>query len=368
MTEPSPSRPRIPCAVVGLKQGLETVYVLLNHPEFELKLVCDTDPEPFGWLSGSLDPAASAQDYPRIPTAQRMLAALRQCGGRDGIAYTPDYREVLRRADIEAVFLFVPDALHEEFTLAALAAGKRVLCTKPMALSIESAERIGKAARARPNHYMLGFQFTFTPFARQVMAEIRSGSVGRVRLMSFHFHRGPFRPIYRRKAVSGGTVIQECCHWLDLFHLFCGQSRYSKIAGFGGLDAHGAIQDIEDNGELIIEYENGVRAALLFTYFRRSRHPEFFTLVGDKGQMRGTFDQLMIENDAGTRVVEIPGNRRLPGLIHEGYYEMHDEFAAMIREDREPYSGWEAGLENVRVSFAAQRALDLGGLVRRADA
>ena len=364
----NPSHPRtgkITCAVVGLKQGLETVYVLLNHPAFDVRLVCDVDPEPKEWLAGRAAPDDSRQDYPHIPPARRMLAELVRTPGAAGIGWTPDFREVLRRPDIQAVLLFVPDALHEEFTVAALAAGKHVLCTKPMALSVASAERIAAVARLHPRRYMLGFQFTYTPFARRVMAEIGGGAIGPVRQMSFHFHRGPFRPVYRSKASSGGTIIQECCHWLDLFHLFTGDARFTKVAGFGGLDMHGSIQDIEDNGALIIEYENRIRAALLFTYFRRSRNPEFFTLNGERGQMRGTFDRLTVEDESGVRTIEIPGNRRLPGLIHEGYYEMHDEFAAMILEDREPYSGWECGLENIRTSFAAQRALDEGGIVLR---
>jgi len=97
----------------------------------------------------------------------------------------------------------------------------------------------------------------------------------------------------------------------------------------------------------------------------RYRHPEFFTLIGERGQLRGSFDRLTIEDESGVRTIEIAGNRRLPGLIHEGYFEMHDEFAAMIREQREPYSGWEAGLENVLISDAAQKALDRGGVVQR---
>lgn len=364
---PSPASPsaKINCAVVGLKQGLETAYVLLHHPQLALKLVCDVDPEPFAWMTGRLDPAQSQQDWPHIPVAKRLLGELLKSPGLGQVEFESDYAAVLRRPDIEAVLLFTPDALHEPQTIDALQAGKYVLCTKPMALSVESAQRIAAVARNFPHHYMLGFQFIFTPFARQIVQEIKRGALGTVRQMSFHYHRGPFRPIYRHKAVSGGAIVQECCHWLDLFHLFTGSAKFTKVTGFGGLDLHGDIQDIEDNGAVVIEYGNQIRAALLFTYFRRSAHPEFFTLNGERGQIRGTFDQLLIEDEHGDRTVQIAGNRKLPGLIHEGYYEMHDEFAAMIRTQTEPYCGWEAGLENVLICDAAQQALDRGGVVLR---
>lgn len=356
---------KITCAVIGLKQGLESVYVLLNHPAFCLKVICDTNPEPFGWITGKVNPESSKDDYPHIPPAKRLLGELPKSPGISGIEFMGDFHAVLRRADIQAVLIFVPDALHEEFTIAALKAGKHVLCTKPMALTPESAERIAAVARGNARRYMLGFHFIYTPFARRVMEEIRKGSLGTVRQISFHYDRGPFRPIYRKKAVSRGPIVQECCHWFDLLYLLNGQSKFTKVAAFGGLDMHGDIQDIEDNGALIIEYQNKVRAAHLFTYFRRCRHPEMITLVGERGLMRGSFDHLMMESESGDQTIEIPNNRRLPGLIHEGFYEMHDEFAAMILENRESYSGWETGLENVLISDAAQKALDRGGIVMR---
>jgi len=362
----NPSSPqRITCAVIGLKQGLETVHVLLNHPAFELKVVCDIDPEPMDWMTGKIPIETSEQDYAKFAHIRYLMSELRKSPGIPELEYLPEFSAVLARSDIEAVLLFVPDALHEEFALAALRAGKYVLCTKPMAMSIESAQTIAAEARKFPQHFMLGFQYCYSPFAQNVMAQIKRGVVGTPRQLSFHYHRGQFRPIYRQRAVSRGPIVQECCHWFDLFYLFTGEAKFTKVAGFGGLEVLGATQDIEDNGSLIIEYDNHMRASLLFTYFRPSKLPEFFTLNGDKGQIRGTFDCLTIENDAGIETIKISNNRRLAGLFHDGYYDMHDAFAEMIQTGKEPYAGWEAGLENVLISDAAQKALDRGGLVPR---
>lgn len=358
---------KISCAVVGLKQGLETVYVLLGHPDFHLKAVCDIDPEPYQWLTGRLPISKSQQEYVQFPHIQNLMSHLLELPGRQDIEESTDYEKLLKRDDLDAIMLFVPDALHEEYTLAALRAGKYVLCTKPMALTVDSARRIGEEARKYPHRYMLGFQFSYSPFAQKLAEQLRAGTIGPVRQLSFHYHRGQFRPIYRKKEVSRGPIVQECCHWFDLFYLFTGQAKFTKIAAFGGIDMHHETQDIEDNGSLIIEYDNRIRCSLLFTYFRPCKHPEFITVNGEKGQIRGSFDKLMVENDEGVREIAITGNRRLPGLFHDGYYEMHDEFAAMIRQGRESFSGWEAGLENMLISDAAQKALDRGGLVHRQE-
>ena len=55
---------------------------------------------------------------------------------------TTDYRELLAKADIDAIFVTSPDYLHEEHALAALEAGKPVYCEKPMAISIEGCDRL----------------------------------------------------------------------------------------------------------------------------------------------------------------------------------------------------------------------------------
>jgi predicted dehydrogenase len=362
-----PRHKKIGCAVVGLKQGLESVLVLLNHPAFELKVACDVDREPYQWITGRRPAAESRQEFAGYPHIQHLL---RQLAGTPGTAQLEEctrYEEVLQREDIEAVLLYVPDALHEPMALAALHAGKYVLCTKPMAMTLESAQLIARTARAHPRRYMLGFHYTYSPFARRVLELIHSGALGRVRQLSFHYHRGQFRPVYRTKAASRGPIVQECCHWFDLFYRFTGQARFTQVAGFGGLDLLRETQDVEDNGALIIEYEGPVRAALLFSYFRPSKSPELITINGDRGQLRGSFERLVLENDGGESVIEVTGNRRLPGIFHDGYYEMHDEFAAMIREGREPYSDWRCGLENVLISAAAQAALDRRTVIPRPD-
>jgi predicted dehydrogenase len=347
---------RVNCAVVGLVQGLEDVYISLLHPRMRLVAVCDLDESKHRWLTGR-DRIEEAKDgLANSPLHARWLKVIPELPGARDVAYVADYDQLLGHQEVAAVILVVPDPLHERFSVAALEAGKYVLCTKPMGVTMEAALNIARTASKYAGHYMLGFQMPYSPFASAVLGVIESGEVGAVRQIRFDYHRQPWRPAHSFKNTPvDGAVIKEGVHWLDMINRLDGQRPFRSVSGFGAIDKNGATTNFEDNGVVIIDYE-GFRAAHTFSYFRKSQPMEDFLLVGERGTIRGTFERLQVESDAGVRTIEIPG-LRYPYQHHVGYAEMHDEFAAMVLDGKEPYSNWETGLENMLLAHAAQVAV-----------
>ena len=102
-------------------------------------------------------------------------------------AYTDDWREAVERDDIDIVDICTPGDTHAEIALAALAAGKHVLCEKPLANDVAEANRMVDAAeraRARGVVSMCGFSYRRTPalsLARRLIADGRIGEVRHVR-------------------------------------------------------------------------------------------------------------------------------------------------------------------------------------------
>src|SRR5689334_21896844 len=93
----------------------------------------------------------------------RTEAAARQMGWQEA---STDWRSVVERADIDIVDICTPGDRHEEIALAALAAGKHVLCEKPLANTVEEAERMAAAAREAAGRGILamcGFSYRRTP-------------------------------------------------------------------------------------------------------------------------------------------------------------------------------------------------------------
>ncbi|MGB3376183.1 MAG: Gfo/Idh/MocA family oxidoreductase [Microbacterium sp.] len=360
------STPTVRCAIVGLVQGLEDVYTTLNHPRYTVVALCDTSPQVKRWLTGEEDIDDAGPEAAVFQHHKDWVKSSRSMPEFEAVEFIDSFDDVLAREDIDAVILVLPDVLHAPFAIKALKAGKYVLSTKPMARTPEEAFEIAEVARANPNHYMLGFQLSYSKFAQEVMAIIDSGEIGTIRQIRFDYHRGPWRPVHRRKYSDvDGAMIKEGVHWLDLIYRLSGELAWKAMAGFGGRDTFPDDFEFEDNGVLLIDFE-GFRAAHTFTYYRRSSQPEDFLLVGEKGLIRGTFERFEVQTEAGTREVEVPG-MLLPKQHHVGYYEMHDAFAAMCLDDTTPYTNWQTALENMLSCYAAQIAIADGRTVQRSE-
>lgn len=92
-----------------------------------------------------------------------------------------DWREVVARADVDLVSIVTPPATHAEMTLAALSAGKAVLCEKPMAMNSEETGRMRAAAQGAGALALVDHELRFLPARRRMREIILSGEIGRVR-------------------------------------------------------------------------------------------------------------------------------------------------------------------------------------------
>ena len=144
-----------------------------------------------------------------------------------------DWRRVVERADIDLVDICSPGDTHAEIAVAALAAGKHVLCEKPLANTVEQARRMVRAAADTPDRQaMVGFTYRRTPavaLARQLVAD---GAVGTVRQVRAQYlqdwladEKAPLTwRLDRDQAGSGalgdiGAHIIDAVEFLSLIHI-----------------------------------------------------------------------------------------------------------------------------------------------------
>ncbi|XKK41152.1 Gfo/Idh/MocA family oxidoreductase [Nocardiopsis sp. ARC36] len=101
----------------------------------------------------------------------------------NGIAHAhADALELIRREDVDVVHVCTPNHLHAPLSLAALAAGKHVVCEKPLATDADTARSLVAAAREADRVAVVPFTYRFHPMAREARALVASGSIGRVSL------------------------------------------------------------------------------------------------------------------------------------------------------------------------------------------
>ncbi len=147
-----------------------------------------------------------------------------------------DYRKLIERDDLDVVSIVTPPALHHEMTMAALRAGKHVLCEKPFAMDVAQAREMRDAARERGLTAMIAHEFRFSPQRAYVRDLLGEGYVGTVQMVNmevlfgFPRGRGP-RPMAwgSRASMGGGLLGALGSHYIDALRHWCGE-----LTGVGG--------------------------------------------------------------------------------------------------------------------------------------
>ena len=155
-----------------------------------------------------------------------------------GAAHSTDYRAVLARPDIAAVIVATPEYLHAEQVSAAAAAGKHVLCEKPLARTLAEADRMIDACASAGVHLLIGHSRRFTRRYMEIRAAIDRGEIGAVRLLRENERRSRGRPqVWWSPAhwtgnpqISGGAPMINAVHETDLLRWFSGQEAESVQA------------------------------------------------------------------------------------------------------------------------------------------
>jgi predicted dehydrogenase len=163
-------------------------------------------------------------------TEEAAAAAARKLGWDE---ISTDWREVVQRDDIDIVDICTPGDTHAEIAIAALAAGKHVLCEKPLANSVEEAEVMvaaAEAARTRGAKAMVGFNYRRTPalaLARDMIAAGRLGVIRHVRAQYLQdWIVDPEFPLVwrlRREMAGSGALGDIGAHIIDLTQFVTGQ-------------------------------------------------------------------------------------------------------------------------------------------------
>src|SRR3712207_1608475 len=150
--------------------------------------------------------------------------------------YETDYHHLLERDDIDLVDVATPGNTHHEIAIAALEAGKHVLCEKPLANTLEEAREMLDAARAAGTINMVCFNYRRAPavqLAKRLIEEGRLGDIRHWRAVYLQdFILDPEFPLiwrFRREVAGSGALGDLGAHLVDLAHFLVG--RITRVVG-----------------------------------------------------------------------------------------------------------------------------------------
>jgi myo-inositol 2-dehydrogenase/D-chiro-inositol 1-dehydrogenase len=299
------------------------------------------------------------------------------CEGEPAPESYPDHREMLERADLDAVVVASPNNTHVDVLDAIFDSGLHVLVEKPMCTTIADCERVVERARDHPGIVQVGLEYRYMPQVAHLLRRLDGGAVGELKMLFIREHRHPFLKKVgdwnRFNRNTGGTLVEKCCHFFDLMNRAVG-ALPRRVYASGGQDANhldetydGERSDILDNAFVIVDYEGGTRACLdLCMFAESSRNEQEIVATGTAGKLDvvvpggelvvGTrkyrdFEALAAEPDP--RVLH-------EGLHHGASYIEHLLFLDAIDRGAPPEVGVLDGLRSVAVGLAAHRSIDEG--------
>ena len=262
----------------------------------------------------------------------------------EAVHYT-SYEELLADPAVEAVYVPVPNALHAEWTIKALEAGKHVLCEKPVSCTAAEAAAMYDAAEKNSVLLMEAFMYRYGTKCREMLRILDSGVLGKIRGMygSHGYLLNWDSPARMDPALGGGCIYDVGCYVADAMNLVMrrtgakAQAARSVMRLQGGVDWHAAASVLFDDGT----------AGTLQCWFDGEADQQFL-IAGENGTLR--IPDLFEPGD-GQLILTVGGSRTVIDT-KEGTdpYQLEAEMLSRaIRDEDVPLISREETLDNMRL-------------------
>lgn len=284
--------------------------------------------------------------------------------GRElGCAWGLDWREAVECGDIDAVVVATPNNLLAPVSMAALKAGKHVLCEKPMAICVDDAERMVETASGSGVTLMVGYTLRHHPAiakARELLASCAVGEPMFVRGCYGHGGRSGYEAEWRfdPEISGGGELIDQGVHLIDLSRWFLGE--FDEVSGTVSA-SFWDIVPLEDNVFATLRTPAG-RVASFHASCTQWKNRFTFEVFGKNGYLiveglGGSYGPERLVH--GIRDAENPPPKEETFLFDEvdiAWRNEWGEFVQAIEAGREPLVGGHDGLQVLRIVEAIYRS------------
>ena len=262
-----------------------------------------------------------------------------------------DESEALADPAVDTVVIATRHNVHARQVLAALRAGKHVFCEKPLCLTLDELIEIDAEAKTRPSQcLMVGFNRRFAPQVVKMKALLGTVIEPKSFIMTVNAGAIPSDHWTRDKAVGGGRIVGEGCHFIDLLRHLTGTPIVAQHVV--ALGRHSALQMTDDQAMITLEFADGSVGTI------------HYLANGSKG-----FPKERLEVFCASRVLQLDNFRRLRGWGWKGFSKMRlwrqdkghaacaGAFVDAVKQGRPAPIPLDEILEVSRVSIELQNAL-----------
>ena len=297
---------------------------------------------------------------------------LRKMGAEAGITKLyANIGSLLRNRDVDAVSVCLPNYLHAKVAVAAMKAGKHVLCEKPLAASVRDAQKIVKAEKETGKKCMVAMKFRFMPEAHYIAAELKNGAFGDVYYGYTHYLRplggiptGAGNWFINKAKSGGGALIDNGVHLLDINWYLMGCPK--PVSAFGsayakfGPDIESIKNDfdVEDFGCGLVKFKNGASIYLDNAWASMVDNEVMaLKIIGTKGGA-GMWPFSIVKNENGKNI----GVK--PDLTGKKYQTQFEHFVECVINDADSISPAGQGLQLLKMLGAIYASSKTGKAMR----
>jgi predicted dehydrogenase len=311
----------------------------------------------------------------KVASAQKLMEELKvQCDCYGELA------PVLARKDIDVVIVTTPSGAHLEPAVAAAEAGKHVVVEKPLEITLERCDRIINACNQHRVKLCTIFPSRFAAANLELKKAVTAGRFGRLTLgettckwwrAQSYYDEGGWKGT---KALDGGgALMNQAIHNVDLLCWMMGPVTH--ISGFTAMLAHERIE-VEDTAVACLRFANGALGVIQATTSIYPGLPKTIAVHGDKGSvvieqedvLRWDFNpeteaDKAVQARFAQKVGASGGSSNPAAISHAGHAAQLTDFAAAIRETREPLVDGREGRKAVEVILGIYQAASSGKTV-----
>ncbi|HOV32311.1 MAG TPA: Gfo/Idh/MocA family oxidoreductase [Candidatus Hydrogenedens sp.] len=289
------------------------------------------------------------------PSTASLEQFYKQCPGSIRLPVYSDYKDMIKKEDLDAVIVLSPHTLHYEQIMYSLNSNLHVLTEKPMVCSIAEAKRVISKAKEVNKILMISYQRHFESVFRYMREQIQKGVIGEVQyvqaLLSQEWLRLTHNTWRQNPKLSGGGQLNDSgSHIVDIMMWITGLKIREVFARIEKFDVK-----VDVNSALTLKFEHGALGNLSVIGNAPAWH-EDHTIVGSKGalMLRQGLGLLQQDKSGNPIKVKLPKVKSNPDL----------NFVMSILGREQPEVPPECGLRTIEVTESAWKSAKLGKPVR----
>lgn len=308
-----------------------------------------------------------------VAVASRSLERARAFAGERGIGRAfDDYRAVLDLPEVDLVLLAVPNDLHCRMAVDAAAAGKHVVCEKPLCRTLAEADRMIDACARAGVHLFYAEELLFAPKYARAKQLVAEGALGWPFLVKqWEEHDGPHEPWFWDVNRSGGGVLLDMgCHSVEYARWVFDRPAVLSVSATLGTYVHRDRTQGEDHSICIVDYDGGRIGLAENSWVKQGGVDDRCEIYGSQGHTRADLlrgSALLTYSDVGYGyAVEKSGKTTgwsftmFEEAFNYGFPQEVQHFVRCIRGDEQPVETGRDGRVVLEILYAAYQSARTG--------